>query len=54
MGRIANAQSSWAHFVKARQGGELTQNEKQIDFSNFVRGVYYLRLENETLKIVRD
>jgi len=54
MGRIANAQSSWAHFVKARQGGELTQNEKQIDFSNFAKGVYYVRLENETLKIIRN
>lgn len=34
--------------------GKLTQNEKQIDFSNFAKGVYYLRLESETLKIVKD
>jgi hypothetical protein len=34
--------------------GELTQNEKQIDFSNFVKGVYYVRMENETLKIIRN
>lgn len=34
--------------------GELTQDEKQIDFSNFVKGVYYLRIENETLRIIRD
>jgi len=36
------------------QVGELTQNEKQIDLSNFATGVYYLRMENETLKIVKD
>ncbi|CAM3486576.1 T9SS type A sorting domain-containing protein [Aequorivita lipolytica] len=34
--------------------GELTQNEKQIDFSNFAEGIYYVRVGNETLKIVRD
>ncbi len=34
--------------------GELTQSEKQIDFSNFAKGVYYLRVENETLRIVRE
>ncbi len=34
--------------------GELTQNEKQIDFSNLVKGVYYVRMESETLKIIRN
>lgn len=34
--------------------GELTQSEKQIDFSNFSKGIYYVRVGNETLKIVRD
>lgn len=34
--------------------GELSQNEKQIDFSNFVKGVYYVRMEGETLKIIRN
>ncbi|MEH6765027.1 MAG: T9SS type A sorting domain-containing protein [Aequorivita antarctica] len=34
--------------------GELTQNEKQIDFSNFAKGLYYVRLGNETVKIIRD
>lgn len=34
--------------------GEITQNNKQIDFSNFAEGIYYVRLGNETLKIVRD
>lgn len=34
--------------------GELTQNEKQIDFSNFEKGIYYVRVGNETLKIVRE
>jgi hypothetical protein len=34
--------------------GELTQNEQQIDFSNFQKGIYYVRVGNETLKIVRD
>ncbi len=34
--------------------GELTQNEKQIDFSNFAKGIYYVRIENETLKVVRN
>ncbi len=34
--------------------GELTQNAKQIDFSNFLKGIYYVRMENETLKIIRN
>ncbi|WP_339610886.1 T9SS type A sorting domain-containing protein [uncultured Planktosalinus sp.] len=34
--------------------GILHQNEKQIDFSNFNKGVYYVRMENETLKIIRN
>lgn len=34
--------------------GKLTQNEKQIDFSNLVKGVYYVKMENETLKIIRN
>lgn len=34
--------------------GELTQNEKQIDFSNLSKGIYYVRVGNETLKIVRN
>lgn len=34
--------------------GELTQSEKQLDFSNFQKGIYYVRVGNETLKIVRD
>ncbi len=34
--------------------GILTQNDKQIDFSNFVKGIYYVRMENETLKIIRN
>lgn len=34
--------------------GEITQNEKQIDFSNFTQGIYYLRVADETLKVVRD
>ncbi|SRX55697.1 T9SS type A sorting domain-containing protein [Aequorivita sp. CIP111184] len=34
--------------------GELTQSEKQIDFSNFAKGLYYVRLGNETVKIVRN
>ncbi|MEM0518826.1 T9SS type A sorting domain-containing protein [Aequorivita flava] len=52
--------SSPAHFeVYSALGqrllsGELTPNEKQIDFSNFAQGVYYVRLENETLKIIRN
>mgnify|MGYP000383257432 CR=1 FL=1 len=34
--------------------GELTQNEKQIDFSNFAKGLYYVRLANETVKVIRN
>ncbi len=34
--------------------GEITQNKNQIDFSNFDKGVYYVRMENETLKIIRN
>lgn len=34
--------------------GQLSQNEKQIDFSNFVKGVYYVRMDDETLKIIRN
>ncbi len=34
--------------------GELTENKKQIDFSNLSKGIYYVRVGNETLKIVRD
>jgi dienelactone hydrolase len=34
--------------------GVLNQYEKQIDFSNYVKGVYYVRMENETLKIIRN
>ncbi|WP_026449751.1 T9SS type A sorting domain-containing protein [Aequorivita capsosiphonis] len=34
--------------------GEITQSEKQIDLSNFAKGIYYLHLENETLKIIKD
>jgi dienelactone hydrolase len=34
--------------------GQLTPNENQIDFSNLVKGVYYVLMENETLKIIRN
>lgn len=34
--------------------GEITKNENRIDFSGFAKGIYYLRLENETLKVIRD
>lgn len=34
--------------------GEITPSEKQIDFSDFSKGIYYLKLDNETLKIVRN
>jgi dienelactone hydrolase len=34
--------------------GELNQYQNQIDFSNFVKGIYYVRMENETLKIIRN
>lgn len=33
--------------------GEITQNEKQIDFSNLAKGMYYLHLETETIRIIR-
>lgn len=36
------------------QSGELTQNEKQIDFSNFSKGIYYLRMEQESIKIQKN
>ncbi len=34
--------------------GEITPSEKQIDFSNFAKGIYYVRVDNETFKIIRD
>ena len=34
--------------------GEITPNEKQIDFSNFEKGIYYVWVGNETLKVVRN
>ncbi len=34
--------------------GEITPNEKEIDFSNFSKGIYYVRLENETLKVIKN
>ncbi len=34
--------------------GELSQNEKQINFSNFAEGIYYVRVGNETLKVVKN
>lgn len=34
--------------------GEITQNEKQIDFSTFSKGIYYLRVENETIRIIKN
>ncbi|SRX76425.1 T9SS type A sorting domain-containing protein [Aequorivita antarctica] len=34
--------------------GELTQSEKQIDFSNFAKGLYYVHLGNETVKVIRN
>ncbi|EDM44295.1 lipase (putative secreted protein) [unidentified eubacterium SCB49] len=33
--------------------GELTKNKKQIDFSNLKKGVYLLRVNNETKKIIK-
>ena len=34
--------------------GEITPNEKQIDFSNFTKGIYYVRFENETVKVIKN
>ncbi|MAB58309.1 MAG: lipase [Aequorivita sp.] len=34
--------------------GKLTQGEKQIDFSNFAQGLYYVRVSNETMKVIRE
>ncbi|WP_310994102.1 poly(ethylene terephthalate) hydrolase family protein [Aequorivita marina] len=34
--------------------GEITENNKQINLSQYPNGIYYLRLENETLKIVKN
>lgn len=33
--------------------GEVTQNNNQIDFSNFANGIYYLRLDTETIRIIK-
>lgn len=33
--------------------GEINQSNKQIDFSQFAKGMYYVRLENETIRIIR-
>ena len=34
--------------------GILNLNKNQIEFSNFTKGIYYLRLNNETIKIIRN
>ena len=34
--------------------GEITPNDKQIDFSNFTKGIYYVRFENETVKVIKN
>lgn len=34
--------------------GEIDQNEKKIDFSNFAKGIYYLRVENEMVRIIKN
>ncbi len=34
--------------------GDLSQNDKQIDFSNFAKGIYYVRIENESIKIIKN
>ncbi|SDW65268.1 poly(ethylene terephthalate) hydrolase family protein [Aequorivita viscosa] len=33
--------------------GEIDQSNKQIDFSQFAKGMYYVRVENETIRIIR-
>ncbi len=34
--------------------GELVGNNKTIDVSNFSEGIYYLRIDNETIKILKN
>jgi dienelactone hydrolase len=34
--------------------GKLNENNKQIDLSNFSEGIYYVRIENETIKILKN
>lgn len=34
--------------------GELTENNKQIDLSSFSEGIYYLRINNETIKLLKN
>lgn len=34
--------------------GELTPSDKQIDFSNFENGIYYVRLGNNSIKVIRN
>lgn len=34
--------------------GEINQNEKQIDFSNFAKGVYYVLVENDMRRIIKN
>ncbi len=36
------------------QIGEINENEKQIDFSNFAKGVYYVHLANESIRIIKN
>ncbi|QAA80446.1 T9SS type A sorting domain-containing protein [Aequorivita sp. H23M31] len=33
--------------------GEITPNNKQIDFSNLAAGIYYLQFENEMIRIIK-
>lgn len=34
--------------------GEISPNHQQIDFSNLMQGIYYLRVGNETFRVIRE
>lgn len=44
----------YSAFGQRLLSGELTPNEKQIDFSNFSKGIYYVRLGNETIRLIKN
>lgn len=34
--------------------GEISPSKKQIDFSDFEKGIYFIRLESQTIKVIRN
>lgn len=53
---ISNAEhfEVYSALGKLLESGEITPSEKRIDFSGFSKGIYYLKVKDETLKIIKN